>query len=72
MRHSEIQKDQTGLKVVCLLEDIVSVDCFTANFKIVLGQVGTNGFSKKAAVVSDQYTVGHRGLAAYFAEWKVA
>ena len=47
------------MKGICLLEDIVPVDCFAANFKIVLGKVGTNGFSKKAAVVSDQYSVGH-------------
>ena len=60
MGHAEIQKDQTGLKVICLFEDIIPVDCFAANFKIVLGKVGANGLSKQAAVVRDQYAVGYR------------
>ena len=47
------------MKGICLLEDIVPVDCFAANFKIVLGKIGTNGFSKEPTIIRDQYTVGH-------------
>jgi hypothetical protein len=50
------------LEFVGFFEHIISVDCFAANFKIVLGEIGANGFPKKAAIVGDQDPVGHFGL----------
>jgi hypothetical protein len=46
MGHSKIQKNEAGLQFVRLFEDIIPIDCFAANFEMVLGEVGTNGFSK--------------------------
>jgi hypothetical protein len=44
---------------LALIENVCAIDCFATNFKILLGEIGTNGFSKKAAIVRDQYTVRH-------------
>jgi hypothetical protein len=62
VRHSKVQDNQAGLQFACFFKHIIAVYGFATNFKIAPDKVGTNGSSKKPAIVRDQYTVGHGGL----------
>jgi hypothetical protein len=51
LRHRHIQENQIGLEFPSLLDSILTVNSFAANFKIFLGEIRTNDPANGVAVI---------------------